>query len=279
VEEQGSRITINTEKEMEHSKVDIDVAGLDRTTILYYIQALYRIGVDEVRIVFKEPTTVHFRGDKKVNVISVIHREVNRLVGYEIIQQKEDFCIIKDLSKSSIQEFDSVLRRIFLLMNDASSDLLKGAKEMNKPLIETIEEKHNSITKFISYCLRLLNKYGYSNHKKTSTYYHILATYDRVVDVLKNAGRDMLGLNSNLDKKTIKILELIDDSIKMYGNLFYKFDPNKVVEIYKTRDTILNMLKNSQNKIPVSELRILSLAQHILELVVDMSVARMGFEN
>ena len=278
VEENGNKLIISNDKGIEHGGIEIDLTGLDRTTILYYIQSLYRVGYDEIKITFNEPTTIHFKLNKRENVITIIHREVNRLIGYEVIQQKENFCVIKDISNSSIQEFDTVFRRVFLLLNDASSDLLNGAKNMNTTLIETLEEKHDSITKFISYCSRLLNKYGYPDYKKTVVLYHILASLDRLIDVLKNAARDLLKLNHKLDTKTIHLLSLVDGGIKLYSEFFFKFDLKKSIEIHKNRNDMMNLLYEYKNKIPRDELVLVSKLEHAFELLTDAKVARMGIE-
>lgn len=276
VEEQGNKILVGTEKGQEQRNIEIDVTGLDRTSILYYIQNLYRVGYDEIKVIFDEPTTTHFRINEKKNVITIIHTEVNRLIGYEIVQQKENFCVIMDLSQSSIIEFDNILRRIFLLLNDANSDLLKGAKDMDISLIETIEEKHDSITKFISYCLRLLNKYGYPDHKKTMVLYHILATFDKIIDVLKNASRDLLKFKHRLNNKTIQLFNIINKTNRLYSEFFFKFDLKKAVQIYKNRNEMLNLLYLYRNKLPTDELVLVSKMEHALELLTDVEVARMG---
>ena len=66
VEEQGNKILISTEKGAELGHIEIDVTGLDRTTILYYIQTLYRTGYDEIKVNFNNPTTIHYRTNKNV---------------------------------------------------------------------------------------------------------------------------------------------------------------------------------------------------------------------
>ncbi len=278
VEEQGNKILISTEKGIELKNIEIDVTELDRTTVLYYLQSLYRAGYDEIRVIFNNPTTTHFRTNKTINVITVIHTEVNRLIGYEIIQQKENFCVIKDLSTSSIKEFDNVVRRIFLLLKDASSDLLKGAAHMNIRLIETLEEKHDSITKFISYCARLLNKYGYMDYRKTTILYHILISLDRLTDVIKNAGRDLLKFKHKLDSRTVHLLSLIDSTITIYSEYFFNFDLKKAVEIYKSRNEMLNLLYQYKNKLPTDELILMGKMAHAAEIIADVEVARMGIE-
>ena len=237
------------------------------------------MGFDEIKISFNTPLTAYFRTHENVNVITVINKEVSRLIGYEIIQQKENFCIIKDISTTSIKEFDNVLRRIFLLLNDASNDLIKGVKEKNWSTIETIEEKHDSITKFISYCSRLLNKYGYPDHKKTIVLYNILASMDRIIDVIKNAGRDVLKLKHGFNNKTLQLMELVDDTIKLFSEFFYKYDLKKAVVMYKNRNDMLELIYQYKNKIPAEELIIVTKMEHIFELLTEMQVGRMGIEH
>src|SRR3989338_9424778 len=131
IEEDGSRLIVQTESVVELEKIEIDVSGLDRTSILYYIQSLYRVGYDEILVKFDDPYTIHLRTGEKKKVISVIHEIVNRLTGFEIVQQKENFCLIKDLSDISPKEFETALRRIFLLLIDVNKDLLEGVKNDN----------------------------------------------------------------------------------------------------------------------------------------------------
>ena len=237
------------------------------------------MGYDEIHVKFQNLTTTHFREGKEISVLKVINQEVTRLIGFEVIQQKENYCLIKDISTSSIKEFDNVLRRIFLLISDANSDLLRGTKEKNMKLIENIEEKHDTITKFISYCSRLLNKYGYPDAQKTIALYHIIADLDKVIDVIKNAGRDILKFRHDLNGKSIQLIKLVDDNIRLYSEFFYKFDPKKPVQMYKNRNDMLDLLFQLKNKIPAEELVTLAKMEHILELITDMQVARMGFEE
>ena len=192
---------------------------------------------------------------------------------------KENFYAIKDLAQSSIGELDHVIRRIFLLINDASSDLIKGATELNHALIGTIEEKHDTVTKFISYCLRLLNKYGYPDYKKTCILYHILSTLDRLTDVLKYSARELLKARKPLNSKTLQMMMEIDNSIKMYSEFFFKFEIKKAEDIYRKRNEVLVLLDTNKTKIPPAELVILGKMEQILELLVEVEVARLGIEQ
>lgn len=278
VEEQGNKIIVGTDKGTNLQNVKIDVTGLDRTSILYYIQSLYRAGYDEITINFKEPYTIHLRTNEKKSVISVIHEVVNRLTGFEVVQQKENFCVIKDISEISSKEFDTALRRIFLLLIDVNKDMLDGVKNNNKSLIETIDEKHNSVMKFVSYCLRLINKKGYGDHRKATIVYHIVANLDKVVDVLKYSARYILNKNLALKADSKVILEPIHSSINIYYDFFYKFDIRKVRSMYENRDKIIKWIAKNDKKIPTQDLVYICTLASMLDLICDITDARISLE-
>lgn len=280
VEEQGSKIIVSTERGVDLGRVEIDITGLDRSSIMHYIRSIYRMGYDEIKVNFSIPITIHYRLNEKITVISVIHTEINRLVGFEIIQEKENFCIIKDLSQSPLTEFDNVLRRIFLLITDTTKDLVEGIKSRNFLLIRTLEEKHDTITKFVSYCLRLLNKRGYSYPRKISYLYHIIASLDRLVDVLKYSSRYFLESKPKLSEEGIKVLMDIKKSIIMYSEFFYKFELAKVNDLYKNREDIFNSIRKLSAKKTISgkEALFLNDMETTLEILVDLTEARMGLE-
>lgn len=270
----------NESSEKPISEINLNLGGLDRTSVLYYIRSAYRKGYEVINVKFDDQTCTHFRTKEDKNVLSVIHEEVNRLVGVEIIQQKKDMCIIKSISEPSFKDFDTILRRIFLLLNDITLDLVQGVETNNKILIETIEEKHNTISKFASYCLRTLNQKGYQNPENSYFLYHIIATLDKITDTIKYCARSISNIKNKFNKESIMILKGISDSIRMYNELFYKFDIKKVIDLSENRDDVKNRIKELSNKkIPYSEMLILNDMKGILELLLDLTEARISMNG
>ena len=263
--------------QVDAAKISLNLTALDRSSIMFTIRALYRKGYDDIELLFENPTTNHLRINKELKVLSVIHEEINRLIGVELIQQRERSCIIKSVSEVSTKDFDTLMRRIFLLLEDASSDLLTAAKKDDRVLMETIEEKHNTVTKFISYCLRLINKRGHPDLQYPCIYYHILASLDKIMDAIKYASRDFMGLNKPISENTIKITESIHKSLLWYHQFFYKFDLNHVANLYQNRDEVARLIRDGEVRYeeltPVNELA------SILELLVDLTEARISVEH
>jgi phosphate uptake regulator len=278
VREEGSKIVVSTEKGEELGSAEVDITDLDRDSLMFLIRCLYYKGYDEIKVKFNKPTTMHHKINKEITVISSIHEEVDRLNGIEVIQQKENFCLIKDISEGSIKEFDNVLRRIFLLLTDASKDLLDGAKNEKFHLLDTINEKHNTITKFASYNLRLLNKFGYPESKKSNSYYSIIASLDEIIDIIKYSARYIQSKKLKISKEVASILALINSTLGVYTDFFYNFNYKKVETMSKNRTDVVEKIKKLTKKISSDEILILASMEQIPEIIIHMMVTRMALE-
>jgi len=279
IEEEGDKLIVRTNSTPKLNEIEIDVTNLDRSSILHALRNIYRRGYDSICVKFNQQLTNHYRIGKEKKMISIIHDEVNRLPGLEIIQQKENFCIIKGVSDISDKEFDNVLRRIFILLTDMSSDLLNGIKNADPVLVETIEEKHFSVTKFISYCLRSLNKKGYPESSKLPMLYHIISNIWIISGAIKYCARQYLRYNKKMKKESVQFLEMIDKQINLYYDLFYKFDLKKVRELSENKEKIKTELDTlPAKKIPYDELIIIHKLSDCLEPILDITGARIALE-
>ena len=278
VEEDGSRLLIGTEKTQESGNIEVDITGLDRDSFMFLIRVLYIRGYDEIKLIFNNQIVDHHRISKKIKVISEIHSEVNRLTGIEVIQQRENFCILKVISESSIKEFDLILRRIFLLVMDASHDLLHGARKGDKYLVESMEEKHNTITKFMANGLRMLNKSGHSSHKNTPLYYHVIESLDSINDVLKESSRKIGNSNIKISKNCESILVRINDSLQDFHKLFYKFDFKLVEKLSSDRYKILEDINLLSQKLSKDEIVLVMNMKRIVELIYSLKVSSIALK-
>ena len=276
--EKGSKIEISTEKCRGTEKVTLDVSELDRSSLIYYLRAAYRRGFELIEIRFDKALTTYFRNDTKLKILSIIHKEVDSLIGIEIIQQKESFCLIKSVSDVSFDEFDTLFRRVFILYLDAVKDFVDAIKNNDFVMVETIEEKHRSITKFVSYCLRLLNKKGFSSQVKSNLYYHTLETIDKLSHTLKYGARFVNEKKLKINKKAVKIVENIEDSIRIYYDLFYKFNLKKVTQFYENREKTLNLFYAMIKDLNKDEIIVLEKLNGIPELLVGLTHVRMAIE-
>lgn len=262
------------------SKVEIDITGLDRTSIAFRIRSCYRIGYDEIHVHYKNEIVPHFRINERVNTLSVIHFEVGRLVGLEVVQQEKGFVMIKDYSSNSIDDFDNSLRRIFLMINSLSKDFIQALSTYDSALLESFERKHDTITKFVSYSLRLLNKRVYHGAHEMAILYHIVDSLDSIVDVYKYAARELLRLKrKSFNQHTKQVARDISDQICSFYELFYNYNNLTAAKLNENRDAIKTKIKQSLSQLPPYEIFLVTRLESILEIIWDLMLATMSLRN
>lgn len=260
-------LEVSTEKKDQLSEITIDITQLDRTSVFYALRSAYRRGFDIIKVKFGNKTTMHYRTGEKVLVSSLLHEELRRWVGMQIIEQKENYFVYKSISKPSFEEFDLMLRRTFLLLMDACDEFVKAVGEKDTLTLGAMDEKFYNILIFITYCQRLLNKIGYSEKYKNSLLYVLLVNMNKIGDILRYGARDALKLQK-VNPKTTAVLKDIFGTVRIYYDLFYKFDLNKFTQIYKIRDNILRDIEAIKKIVSVEELMLLVYSRQILEILV-----------
>ncbi len=210
---------------------------------------------------------------------TIINDEVRRLIGVEVVEQKENRCVIKNILEHSGKDFDTILRRIFILINEMTKEVVDGIKNNNREILETMEERHDNLTRFISYILRLLNKHNYEQHQNIPTMYYLVASLEDIVDVLKWTARDFLIFFTAPPKsETILIIEQIGLTFDRYYDLFYKYEETKIKDLYELRQRIISSIYKPLKKFIPEELMLINRMGQINELVVYLTQTKMILE-
>ena len=278
-EKEGSLVIGNT-KIAKGQKITVDVTGLDRSTILILIQGLYRYGYDTMEITAKESLVNHHRVGKKIGLSGLIYSVVNRLVGTEVISASSKRYVIKRIAGESIDDFPTILRRIFLLLNEMMESFINGMRENDSEAIKSIEFQHSNLKKFLNYCLRLLNKYGYGSTKKTMFYFNIISLLSKLEDLIKNNARYVLKHQIKIkSKNSFILLKEMQSSIRQYYELFYSYNLNKVAELSKHRDMFRSDLFKLSKDISKDENLIIGGLSSVVELILDMTETKIALED
>ncbi len=259
--------------------VSSDVSNLDRTSIILLIQAFYRFGYDTINIQTNKIKSVHHRKNCDVTVSYVIHNTINRLIGSELISSTSTSFSIKKITEESKDEFDTVLRRIFLLLKEEMNVFIKGIKNKDSEVLQTIEFHHINIKKFINFCLRLLNKFGHDDDKKSSFYFSLILYLSKIEDFIKNASRYITKSKLHLTPKSVEVIKQISQVMDQFYELFYSFDLKKVEAFIKSREDIRIDFFKELNQFSKHDLIIIGGLLQIPELILDMAELRIALEN
>lgn len=261
LEESGKELRINVEKESGPRKKQIDIKDLKRLG-KSYLTSSYRQGYSEI-----------FLNYDKSNYIKTIQEILSReITGFEIIKQNSNSCLIKDLTGNNKNEFDNVLRRIWLLLIDLSNETLNAFRKRDVVMLKEMYLMDYSINKFTNYCLRLLIKRGHTDFKKTPLYYHLIKNLEEIADHYKDLCNFYSNRTKKIDNDLIIILTKVNEHLNEFYELFYKYDEQKIENLFKRIKLTRNKIFNSKNNVVCHLSPICNHIEDLLSFLVEINL-------
>ncbi|MFH1505702.1 MAG: AbrB/MazE/SpoVT family DNA-binding domain-containing protein [archaeon] len=236
VTDENNMLKISVQENFEsNKKTQVDVSGLSHAMTKSIIDMIHKSGYDEIEVFFDNAETVRILSE----------RIQSTLIGYEIVEQSSKSCVIKSISNIQKGEFENLLRRVFRVTLSLAEGVLETVKNkdftnINESLI--LEKTNNRLT---NYCERILNKQSYKD-EKTVYLFHVLWLLESIGDDYRNMIKFMGGLkNVEVNKEIIKNIELVNGLLKMYYELFYKYNHQDMDVFRQKYKEVLKNLDNS----------------------------------
>ncbi len=170
VEEKGNRLVISLPSQVV-SRKNFTVGVPSERFIRLLLSIPQKQGYDEIKVTFKERS-----------VLLIIQKEVGQLIGFDIVEAGRDYCIIRSIAKDSEEEFDTILRRTFLLLLQMAEEGYIAIQTSNAAALTSLlsyEEKNNAHTNL---CKRILNKGAYPTLEKSHFLYKIVSFLEEIAD-------------------------------------------------------------------------------------------------
>jgi phosphate uptake regulator len=249
LEEDGNRIIISSGKSEEKKTVEYNIKekGVFTKSDLSH---LYILGYDEIIIKYN---------DKQV--LKDIKDRLPDCIGLEIIDQQNGKVVIKGITSALEEEFDNILRKVFIILKDQAEEVYTSLKEGRFSDLEELREMEAINNKFTSFLLRLIVKKGYKDFSRNCQAYDMIQNLERISDEYKYICDSFKEQKKPIDKDALGLLKEINEYYEVFYEAFYKFDSNKRNKMYDARKTLkdkaFKMLE--KNKEPI-------LAHHLINL-------------
>ncbi len=232
VQEDGDRIIITSSSEPLTERAELDITSLG-DLMPRCVSAMYKRGVDSLRLTYSNP-----------RLVSVVNEALAKdTVSFEILEQGENFCVIKHVGGLTT-EFDSVLRRIFLLLNTMSEECITALKKKDYSTLKNLSFLEEANNRFTTTCMRHLNKKGNESPEKIGPLYYIVENIEQVADQYKYICHHFSKLdkgNFELRKDILELFERANKLVRIYSELFYKFDTEKALFVRNERNKIIDL--------------------------------------
>lgn len=205
----------------EKIKISIKVGGPRIARSL--LANAYKLGYDEIRI--------DYAGKEQLKLIK---KQVDRMIGFEMIHVSKGSCTIKSVIKSSIEEYDNISRRIWHNIQAGFKILIEDMKTRKFDSEEVIEEMYDNVLKFTDFCRRLINKHMFLDVKSSCLEYSIRLRQVYMFPLIKEIYL-YLKKNKNIGNDLIEYVERVSDYFNITSQAYAKKDPVLGSKIIKGR--------------------------------------------
>ncbi|MGV8152277.1 MAG: AbrB/MazE/SpoVT family DNA-binding domain-containing protein [Candidatus Nanoarchaeia archaeon] len=247
--ESNSSLIINGHENGKDKVSVINIADFTIPLLWRFFQSAYRAGATEIKIVFDSSKknyedAYHFytsqfdysRLGEKIPpkpAIAMIQSVVDRFIGMGVIETGKDYCIVREMGESSVKEFESSLRRIFLVileMFERVSEAIEKKEVGDTSLCKEIHTIDLNVDRLVDYCCRILNRLpsGFTDNKKM-IYFSTLYLLELLGDEFKYIGKH-LALVKKPVNEILPLVEMVKEHFEMYYHLFYKFNREDAIK-------------------------------------------------
>ncbi len=262
VEEQGPRLVFYPKSEAKPGRVSVDVSGTEPVT-KRILGALYKAGYDELEIKFESL--------KELEIVQNTIRE--SFVGFEIVSKMKQCVIAKNVSQPKYEEFDTLIRRVFLLLLEFGEECFKAVASGDYAKIRSVAELDEDINRHVNFCRRTLNTLGHKVASRVAPTYHLVEQLERVGDCYKR----LCFVAAETEPASKRWLnDLLADAnffVRKFYELYYKFSLVGVAEFWKERERLEKSVAASFEVAGKRELPIVSAISEIIDNVAGANGA------
>jgi phosphate uptake regulator len=296
--EKGSSLMINGQERAKEKTSTIDIRDLTIPMLWRFFQGAYRSGCTEIKVLF-DPTTKNYEdayhfyttqfdyselGEKIESkpAIAMIQGLVDRFIGMGIIETGKDYCIIREMGEPTTKEFESSLRRIFLVIQHMFERVLEAMENEEIDDVRLCKEIHIidlNVDRLVDYCCRIINKVNTSfPDEKKALLFSTLFILEQLGDEFKYIGKH-LALSKKSVADALPLAKRVKEHFEIYYNLFYKYDREQAIkfgnndyDIYKDHFKIKDKIHGHSRSIARHFMMIGKFTLSLVELKIEMEV-------
>lgn len=256
--EAGS-LVISQDKEVSLSKYCLDVN--DDIILEREITSLFKKGYDEIRI-----------NSDDIKLLGEIQSIIGyAFVGFEMVWQAKDSCVIKNVAEVQDKEFDSVLSRTLFQLKIMAEGIYEAMKNSDLDAIPNLKLMERNNNRYTSFLRRILNKGWYRDRKNDKLVYTFVEFVEKIADEYKYLCGFFMESKKNIEKipqETLEIFKEINSLVEFTIKCYYKFNQKELYENFKKRKALI---KKTVDFIATHSRRDCMVAHYALTIIQDIA--------
>ena len=220
----------------EEEAINLDLTNLGKTSVNWLLAATYKKGFDVVNVKYRD----------NIQLREISERIKSCLKNYEIVEHTKSSVVIKSISNHQEENFNILLRRIFLVNLSFFESVLEALESgKSKSLLDAthLEETNDSL---VNACQRIIVKNRNLLDKERHFLYVIIWQLEKIADSLKHFCQEISKqkkIEKNFSDKFKQVKELYEN----FYSLYYKFDSQKLNDLIETKKDLLTTFEDEND--------------------------------
>lgn len=240
--------------------VAVDISGLGSMT-KRVLGALFKVGYDEIDI--------SFQSVKELEDIQQVLKD--EFVGFDVVERSRSSIKLKNVASINYDDFDRILRRTFMLIEQMSSESLEAIKTKDAKWASNIAFMDRDVNRYCDFCRRVLNMKGYLVTQRVAPYYCIVEQLERIGDGYRDVCRLFARKPFELSANLKGLYDDINDYFKIIHKLHYDFDLKKMSSFGDMSGKLSDRFEKAIKAAKKEEVFVVSKLNSIRENLFDMN--------
>ena len=165
----------------------------------------YVLGYDTIKVTFED-----------LAVLDKIQEITDKyLLGFEIVSQGKDYCIIKNVARGIESEFQQLFNRQFIVLLSFGKELGDAFRNKDFERLSSILKYEETLNKLGYFCKRMLNTAGYAESEKTRALYNLTSICEMAGDLFRYITIQGIEKKPALSKNTLDYFDKINDLLEL----------------------------------------------------------------
>lgn len=210
------------------------------------ISNAYKKGYDKIRIEFEDK-----------NLMPLIIEVVDTLMGFEIIEEGDNYCIAENVAKGIETQYEPLLKKSFKMTFDNGLLVYEQLKAGKFDYDLKIDSSRKTITKFADFCKRIIN-INMKNSEIITFHYTLVWSIEKISNEFDYVQKYCSKVNlAKVSPEILLFFKQTLDQLEMFQEAFYTKNFTKISQLVAKKDKLLfteapriyNKIKNDEGMV------------------------------
>ena len=248
-----------------------NISSLEPFLVKTFLARIYQKGYDRAYLVHNDTV-----------LLKTIQEKTLELIGYEIIEQNNKYCLIQSISSHIELDFDNSLRKAFATAKQMLEIAIKAYEEKNHAALKGLQIIDLEVNRLCYFCLRQINKaqhVGVEQAQQSHILYSNIEALEHLGDDMTQLGM-LLSETNRINPDITKMMQLLLNNFESVYSHFYDSTTDKANKAHELFIK-LNTFTNDFGKIKMSsnEFRAVHAIKSASGELYNLVVSRLDFQK